>query len=61
MKSKLIPNWKQTVLVSAITVALVGAAVVNIPKAAATVEATESISSHWQNGAPSFRLSLVLR
>jgi len=54
MKSKLIPSWKQTALISAITVALVGGAVVTIPKAAATAEATESISSEWQNGAPSF-------
>jgi len=56
MKSKLITNWKQKALVSAVAVALVGGTVVNMPNAAATSEATESVSSSWQSGAPSFAL-----
>jgi serine protease Do len=56
MKSKPITNWKQKALVSAVTLALVGGAVVNIPNATATSEATESVSSPWQSGAPSFAI-----
>jgi serine protease Do len=54
MKSKLITNWKQKVLVSAVTLALFGGAVVNMPNAAAKAQTTETVSSPWQNGAPSF-------
>jgi len=56
MKAKLITNWKQKALVSAVTVALMGGAVMNMPNAVATSEATESVSSSWQSGAPSFAI-----